>query len=103
MRWSEETMTSLRQWVCPDTAHTNHPADEARFFVFIGGVWKDQKGIWDESLARDIIKRELKSQHPDWSLELIEQIAEDGRSKGTLILDFLSTLRDKNKLSILAG
>ncbi len=99
MSWSADTMDALRTWLGPGTAHKNHPIDNSRFFLFVGHVWHDCRGLWDEEYALEIIKREAKELHPDWGDALLDQIAERRRSEGTGILDFLCALRDAGKLN----
>ena len=102
MNWSADSMEALRRWLGPETAYKWHPIDDAMFYLFIGHVWRDCQSLWDEAEARDIMKREAKSLHPDWSSEFIGDFVEKRQSEGTLILDFLCALRDENKWSLVA-
>lgn len=104
MAWSNETNKALRQWLAPETAHTNHPNDEARFYYFIVCVWADEQGLWDEALAREYMKQVAVELHPEWFApdtndedHMANKIIDDRLQKGTLILDFLSFAK-KNSL-----
>ena len=99
MSWSKETMDALHTWLAPCTAYERHPIDDVRFFLFIGHVWRDCHGIWDEGIARDIIKHKAKELHPEWDDSLIEDFVEKRRSEGTEILDFLCALKNEGKLN----
>lgn len=99
MNWSEEIEKALQTWLAPDTTHTSHPLDDARFYDFILQVWIDVQGIWDESMARQKIKQKAAQLHPDWSLQMIDEFIDKRRSEGTLILDFLSNAKEKGMLT----
>ncbi|MCK4792922.1 MAG: hypothetical protein KAV87_54835 [Desulfobacteraceae bacterium] len=99
MSWSEDTMRALRNWLAPDTAYKEHPADDARFYLFIGHVWHDCHSIWDEEIARDTIRREARELHPEWSKELLKKFVENRKSQGTELLDFLTSLREAGKVN----
>jgi hypothetical protein len=99
MVWSNKTDEALREWLSPETAHTNHPNDDARFYDFITNVWMDESKIWDESLSRDIMKRIAQELHPSWPIETIENFINERISEGTTILDFLSNAKEKGLLS----
>jgi len=99
MNWSEEIEKALQTWLAPDTAHTSHPLDDTRFYDFILQVWIDVQGIWDESMARQKIKQKAAQLHPDWSLQMIDEFIDKRRSEGTLILDFLSNVKEKGMLT----
>ena len=99
MSWSKETMDALYNWLARDTSYKAHPIDDVNFYVFIGHVWRDTHQVWDESNVRDILRNKLNELHPDWPPDLTEEVIERGRSEGTLILDFLSGLKDTRKLN----
>ena len=97
MSWDEETQEALRAWLGPATAHTEHHLDNARFYKFITQVWRVCQGLWDEALARDRIAAAARELHPDWPEDLVTEIVETRRQQGTLILDFLSSLREQGE------
>ena len=99
MSWSKETMKSLHTWLVKDTWYKWHPIDNVRFYLFIGHVWKDCHGLWDEATAREIMISKAKKLHPDLSPDCLDEIMEKRKSEGTLILDFLCELKDQNKLN----
>lgn len=99
MNWSKETTDALHAWLAPSTSRKHHPIDDARYFLFIGHVWRDYHSLWDEGVARDRIKHKAKELHPEWDVDFLEEFVEERRSKGTEILDFLCVLKDKGKLN----
>jgi hypothetical protein len=99
MTWSRESENALKTWLTPDTADSGNPFDEERFYDFISHVWIDMQNMWDESLARDKIKREVEQLHPDWHSDTIEELINNHLSKGTLILYFLSNAKKKGLLT----
>jgi len=99
MSWSAETMKALEKWLAPETSYKKHPIDDINFYIFIGYVWKDIHNFWDESMARDTIKRKIKELHPEWPPDLIEKVTEERKSDGTIILDFLCALKDENEFN----
>lgn len=101
MGWNEETQEGLRAWLAPSTAHTEHPLDSARFYRFIAQVWRVRQGIWDETLAKERMSAVARDLHPDWPESLVTEIVETRRRQGTLILDFLTSLRDQGELNTL--
>jgi len=98
MSLSQQTMEMLDRWIGLDTAYKSHPIDDANFYLFIGYVWRDSCGLWDEQMTREILKRRATELHPDWPSNLITKIVERRKSEGTLILDFLCTLKNENKI-----
>jgi hypothetical protein len=98
MEWNEQTQGALRVWISSLTAHKEHPLDDARFYQFIAQVWRVRQGLWDEALARERMKVAAQELHPDWPEDLVNKIVETRRQQGTLILDFLSSLREHGKL-----
>ena len=102
MSFSEETMKALRNWLGACPRPEQHPADEVRFCLFVAHVWRERKGLWDESEARGIMRATLRELHPDWrNDEYNERFLEHYEFVGTEILDFLSHLRDNGKLDML--
>lgn len=91
-------MKALDSWLAPDTAYKGHPIDDTRFYVFVGHVWRDTRGLWDESQARELLKGKIEELHSDWPPDLVDEVVERARSEGTLILDFLCGLKDTGKL-----
>ncbi|MEQ8791758.1 MAG: hypothetical protein RIC55_36180 [Pirellulaceae bacterium] len=102
MPWSPQTTTALRNWIGKPTWHTSHPLDEQRFYRFIAAVWRDEHGIWNEALARETMVREAMSLDPEIGREFAEEEVDLWRSKGTLILDFFSNMRELGMLGSLA-
>jgi len=100
MAWSEQSMEALRRWAAPGTWHTHHPYEDARFFAFVASVWHDIHGLWDESVAREVMTNEAKKLHSG-SDDLITEVVERRKAEGTLILDFLSHVRDEGKFGFL--
>ena len=100
--WSQETFDTLRAWLGRNTAYKEHPLDDIRFYVFLGRVWIDIHGLWDESLVRERITKEAKELHPDWADDCIKDLASKRCSQGTLILDFLSRIEEKGLIADLA-
>ena len=90
-------MAALRKWLGPETSYKWHPLDNGRFYEFIHAVWLEHQRLWDESLAREIMEREARTLHPEWGPELIGEMIEKRRSEGSLILDYLSHLREQGK------
>ncbi|OHB49716.1 MAG: hypothetical protein A2Y10_06040 [Planctomycetes bacterium GWF2_41_51] len=99
MNFSKETMNALYAWLAPETAYKWHPIDNIQYHLFIGHVWHDCRGLWDERFARDIIKNKAKELHPEWAEDLLEKFAEDHKALGTKILDFLCSLKEKGMLN----
>lgn len=99
MAWSQKTQEALKAWLAPDTAHESSPHDNSRFYEFIFYVWMDEQGIWDEALARQEMKQKAQQLHPEWPSDMIGSFIEERRSEGTLILDFLSSAKEKELLS----
>jgi hypothetical protein len=93
MSWNTSTMKALERWLRPSTAYKEHPIDDARFYGFIAQVWFECQGLWDEDLAREEMTSTAKRLHPEWPDDLISGFVEDRKEQGTLILDFLSSLR----------
>jgi hypothetical protein len=89
---------TLIKMLTPDTAHTKHPIDDARFYDFIAQVWIDEEKIWDEALARDNMKRIAQELHPSWDTDMIEEFINNRISVGSTILDFLSNAKEKELL-----
>jgi hypothetical protein len=98
MRREQETIKALHNWLSPDTSHKWHPADDVRFYIFIGHVWKNSRGLWNEQIAREIISDKAKALHPEWPQDLLGEVVEGRVSEGTLILDFLCALKSEHKL-----
>lgn len=98
MFWSKKTEEALEAWLAPDTAYDGNPHDDSRFYEFIFYVWLDVQGIWDEALARQRMKQKSKQLHPQWQSDMIDSFIEKRRSEGTLILDFLSSAKEKGLL-----
>jgi len=98
MTWSKETAAALDEWLGLPTSYEHHPIDDANFYLFVGHVWKDCRGLWDESMAKEILTKRAKELHSDWPPDLITKIVESRRSEGSLILDFLCALKNRNKL-----
>ena len=92
--WNENTMSALQTWLSPETWYKHHPIDDGRFYNFIVAVWDERRSLWDESLAREIMNREAKSLHPDVDPEFIAKTLDRRRSEGTLILDFLTHVKE---------
>ena len=103
MKWNEDVQAALRAWLAPSTAHKEHPVDDARFYRFIAEVWRAHHGLWDEALVRDRIAAVATVLHPDWAEEIVAKIVESRRKHGTLILDFLTSLHERNKVHTLAS
>jgi len=99
MSWSPKTMEMLDSWIGLDTAHEHHGNDEVIFYLFIAHVWKDYHRAWDETEAKDILKRKAEEYHPEWSSELISKMVEERTKTGTLILEFLRHLKTKNNIT----
>ena len=99
MSWSAKTMKMLDSWIGLDTADEHHGNDEVNFYLFIGHVWKERHAIWDESIARDILKQKTEEYHPDWTPERISKMVEERTKAGTLILDFLLYLKATNNIT----
>jgi len=98
MSWSQQTLEMLDRWIGLDTSYKSHPIDDANFYLFVGHVWRDCRGLWDEQMAREILTRKVKELHPEWPSDLITKIVERRKSEGTLILDFLCVLKNENKI-----
>ena len=98
MPWSQKTEEALQSWLAPDTAHDRTPHDDSRFHDFVFNVWIDEQGIWDEALARQKMKQKAHQLHPQWQSNMIDSFIEKRKSEGTLILDFLSDVRQKGLL-----
>lgn len=98
MSWNANTMNALERWLGPSTAYKEHPLDDARFYSFVAQVWCERQGLWDESLAREEMAKAAKRLHPEWSLDLISGFVEKRHEQGTLILDFLSSLREHGEV-----
>lgn len=101
MKWSAQTMEALKRWLAPSTSYKWHPIDNSRFYLFIGCVWKDCQSLWDEGKSAEIMRQEALRLHPEWDKKSISEFVDKRRSEGTLILDFLCTLREENKLNSL--
>lgn len=95
---SESVSTALTQWLNPTTWGTWHWADEKRFYEFILAVWIEKRALWDEKEARELIASEARKLHPEQGQEYINDNVEKARSYGTQILDFLSHVREINRL-----
>jgi hypothetical protein len=102
MVWNEEVQAALRAWLAPSTAHTEHPLDDARFYNFIAQVWRARQGIWDETVAKERMSAAARDLHPDWPADLVSKLVETRRQQGTLILNFLASLREQGGLDTLA-
>src|SRR5262245_23442261 len=100
MAWSEQTKEALKQWLGPDTWYARHPIDDARFCIFVASVWNDEHRIWDEGMAREIIREQAKQLHPGLD-DLAEKVAEKRVSEGTTILDFLAHLQAEMRFGLL--
>ena len=92
-------MDALHAWLAPDTSYKMHPIDAARYYAFIGHVWRDCRNLWAEDEARETIRQATRKLHQDWPDDLIQKIAKDRTSSGTQILDFLCALKDKELLN----
>ena len=97
MEWSDKTMDALRRWLKSDGWSNRHPIDEPKFHDFVWAVWEDHKSLWDEQLARDIMKLEARKLHPGFD-DVIEKVVYERRSEATQILDFLTHLHKKGKI-----
>jgi len=96
MAWNEKTMAVLRAWLGPSTSYKHHPIDNGRFYTFIDAIWKEQRKLWDEVQAREIIEREVRALHPDdYPSDLIAKMIEQRVSEGTMILDYLCHLKEE--------
>jgi len=98
MIWDKETMEALHNWLAPDTSYKDHPAEDDRFYLFIGYVWRKYHGLWDEQIAREIITHKAKELH-QWEPDLLNEVVEKRMSEGTLILGFLSAIKNEHKLN----
>lgn len=103
MAWSEKTQEALKAWLAPSTAHEGNSDDDSRFYEFIFDVWIDESRIWDERLASQRMKKEAKLQHDDWQSSMIDSFIEKRRSQGSLILDFLNSVKKKGLMPKLAS
>ncbi len=102
MAWSDQTEEALQQWLGPETWHTGHPLDDARFSVFVASVWNDNHSIWDPSETREIITKKAIQLHPKFDAEHAKKEAETRVSEGTAILDFLLHVREKGQFTLLS-
>lgn len=102
MSWSNETQQKLRDWLGAETSYKFHPIDDERFYEFIASVWREKRGIWDESQALEAMLREAKRLHSEWGEDLIQTFVEERLSQGTLILDFLTSIEESSNISALA-
>jgi hypothetical protein len=98
MSWNASTIKALERWLAPETSYKEHPIDDARFYSFIAQLWSERPGLWDEGLAREEMTSTAKRLHPEWPDDLISEFVEDRKEQGTLILDFLSSLRDQGEV-----
>jgi hypothetical protein len=101
MAWSEQTNEALRRWLAPETWHTSHHLDDARFSVFVASVWNDEHSIWDETLAREKIREKATELHLEHS-HMAKDVADRRVSEGTAILDFLSHVREEDQFALLS-
>ena len=90
--WNENTMNALRAWIGRDTWHTQDARDLERFYNFVLAVWHEQRSLWDESRAREVIKCEAQKTSSIDAAYLADAI-DKHMTKGTTVLDFLSLTR----------
>ena len=99
--WNDRTMNALRLWLDPDTWYKRQPFDDCRFYDFLAAVWNEQRTLWNEVEAREIIIREANSIHPTAASRLLIETIRKREAQGTLILDFLTHRNDSgNSVSI---
>lgn len=93
MDWSDKTNRALKKWLNPGTWYTDR--DEGRFYGFLLAIWDDHQGIWNEAVARETMTRVAIELHPEVVESLVEKTVEEMLTKGTVILEFLSQMKDR--------
>ena len=88
-------MAALHKWLGMSTWYKWHPIDNGRFYEFIHAVWEELHGLWDEQWAREIMEREARELYPEYTDVLITESVQRRREEGSLILDYLSHLREE--------
>ena len=71
------------------------------FSVFVASVWNDEHSIWDETVAREEIRKKAIELHLEDS-HLAKDVAASRVLKGTAILEFLSHVREEGQFALLS-
>ena len=79
MEISDEAVERLQRWVGPETWHTGHPADEARFFRFVHELWNCNHALIDEVALKGIIAQAVQENHSEWNGEQLTGYIEKER------------------------
>ena len=77
------------QWIAPDTWVTYHPMDMERFYQFVKAIKRYSRTNYGPKLLKNIIKA-AKKEHPEFSDDLINEMAEYFSGRVHQILDYES-------------
>lgn len=77
------------RWITPSTWFTYHPLDMERFYQFIKAIKRYSRCSYGPKIRKNIIKA-AKKEHPNFTDDLIEEMADDFSARVHQILEYES-------------